>query len=218
MNKIKTLITVFAAMNISLATTSFAEDIQSDSHLKTFQDLSQQTIQGEIATGDAANFMGIGDMIRIGRSVWDIVTKGKATSDVKTNQVHVVPRSAKHWEDLATWMGPVSKSFHITKKNKMGLKVFDFHGKIIFNYNGSMNGQGAYLKNVSIHPTSVKVLWGWGLKAWVVMDEPINVGTKDRPVAGLQFHLKWQSDSPLTTASGSQSFFIRGDRSEVTVL
>ena len=49
-----------------------------------------------------------------------------------------------------------------------------------------------------MRPVSLEVKWGWHFDMDVVMSDPMNIGTVQRPVALMQADLKWRVSTMLS--------------------
>ena len=128
--------------------------------------------------------------------------------------------------DLENWEGPASKDYTLHYANKKNKKVVEFTFRVIYTYGGSYQGHGKFLNNVTITPTSIKLASGYHFTFDLNTLEPINIGTKTDPIAGIQMELRWlvesshrfslvdaQDPSQINSklAESSETFFIRGD-------
>jgi hypothetical protein len=59
--------------------------------------------------------------------------------------------------------------------------------------------------------------WGVNLDVNVEMREPVNVGTRVQPIAGLGLVLHYRAKTWVSFVEGSQDYFIRGDGSIAVV-
>lgn len=154
----------------------------------------------------------ISEIINIGKEFWPIIKSGRATHHIKSSKAHAIPTSAKNWHDLYGWRSydnPVKVVLDI--RGLLGTREALVIGHLFFDYGGSINGHGQYLKNIQFIHKKIKVDYGNNLDVEIQFSEPANIGTKDRPVASIRATLTWTSTAPLNHHSGSRTFEIRGD-------
>src|SRR5690606_32382098 len=80
-------------------------------------------------------------------------------------------------------------------KNGAGKEVVSFEYKVVYSYGGSFNGRGKYLTGVMIVPSSIKTSWGWDFSATMKLQNIMNHGTKDEPVAGAMLVIQYKINS-----------------------
>ncbi len=165
------------------------------------------------AVGEAA---GLAELVEefegiflFGRKVWDVVLAGKSIVDLDIDQrAHVVPPQADCWSEFSSWNRPRTYDFNYKLKNGLGLKVIDYSFQLVFTPGGKYNGKGQYLRNVMIIPKGIYTFWMWSLSSMVEMHEPVNVGERDDPVAGLQLTIHIFPSTAIYKNAISQSVFV----------
>lgn len=199
-----------------IAEVKFGEVVPTDEELF----LSQETFDQNFRTttlGDGLDDAGvyIDKLIMIGQKVVDIVKAGAPVIDVKNDAVHVVPQGINAWQALAGWKTPVTKVYALSMKNGFGMTVIQIRLKLSATGGGNYDGQGKYLSNVYMVPTSLYSMWGFYLNVWMENRPPVNVGTKSSPTAGLGVDLRYKVSSalPITAVTGAQDYFVTGDGS-----
>lgn len=150
-------------------------------------------------------------MILLGEKVIEIIKKGKPVVNVRRDAVAVVPSGVRAWEELGGWQAPVTKVYSVTAKNYLGLTVIDLRLKVSANYGGGINGKGRYIANAIVVPTSIYALWGFSVDVWSENREPVNTGSKDSPVAGLGFDIRFRYGNAINEQVGAQDYFVKGD-------
>jgi len=80
--------------------------------------------------------------------------------------------------------------------------------KVVFTPGGKWQGAGSYLANVSIHPHDIYVGWGFDFDARVEVEQVINLGSVEEPVAGMQISLEWDVNTPMNTSKRSSSWMV----------
>lgn len=152
-------------------------------------------------------------LILIGGKVVNIIKQGAPSVDIKRDAVHVVPKGVQDWQQLGGWQVPTTKVFSLSFTNLFNMEVVSVRLKMSGTWGGSYNGRGRYLSNVYIVPTNVWALWGFNVNVWMENHDPVNVGSKQNPVAGLGVDLRYSVNSvlPITTQTGAQDYFFAGD-------
>jgi hypothetical protein len=156
--------------------------------------------------------IGWGDIINIGQKVWDIVKAGKPV--VVVNQAPMasaLPRGLTCWNQLDSWQAPKVSSYEVSYKNGFGMEAVKFRFRLQYTYGGGKNGKGKYLANVTVMPAEINVLWGYTFNAGIDVEQAVNLGTQDNPMAGLALNLKWTVSTVLKESDNSFHFFVQGD-------
>jgi hypothetical protein len=152
------------------------------------------------------------ELIKVGKDVWDVIIANKAVVNVKTDNVSVLPASAKTWNQMSGWKGFNTQSVHVQYKNRLGMTIVDFEYRLQYAFGGNVNGNGRYLANVTIVPQTLWVSWGFNFNAAVKTGQVLNVGTTTgNPVAGVQLDLGWTISSPINQIQESEVYFLTGD-------
>ena len=157
------------------------------------------------------------DVINFGEKVWSIVKEGKPSINYEQKSANALPALANCAFDLTNWNRPKASTYEVTYKNGFNMTVVSMVYKVIYTYGGKWQGAGSYLANVSIQPNDIYVSWGFSFNAKVVVDQVINLGSSEDPVAGLQISLEWDVLNPITANKAKEVFFVGGE-GEITQL
>jgi hypothetical protein len=153
------------------------------------------------------------DLVALGESVYQLVLKGKPVVKTSYAPISVLPKVNGGPADLFEtegWTAPVKRTYQIKYNNLYGATVVHFMFSVIYSYNGSLDGKGAYLTAVQIVPEYVKSLWGWEFTATMKLGGLQNMGTKANPVAGATIMIEYTASSLLETIQRTNSFFLTG--------
>lgn len=153
------------------------------------------------------------DIVALGESVYQLVLKGKPVVKTSYAPISVIPREGNGSVDIfATegWTAPIKRTYQIKYNNLYGVTVVHFMFSVMYSYNGSYNGAGAYLTAVQVVPEYVKSLWGWDFTATMKLGGVQNMGTKANPVAGATIMIEYTANSILENVQRTTSFFITG--------
>ncbi|MDX9730722.1 MAG: hypothetical protein RBT63_03035 [Bdellovibrionales bacterium] len=166
---------------------------------------------GEILLDLTADLGDVRKWITLGEKLWEVVKNNQPIMNVQTHAVSVLPEALPHWTHMETWKGPQAKSYTIAAKNLYGITVISHTYTVAFHHGGSYQGQGQFLANATILSTGVDVSWGFTLNSEVKVGAPLNTGTKQSPIPGVDLALNWNMSSILKKAQGTDQFFVRGD-------
>ncbi len=169
------------------------------------------TTIGSVLGDLGADLGDVSKWISLGSKLWDIVKDNQPIVNVVTQTVSVLPEAQMDWRKMATWKGPVAKSYTLAAKNLYGATVISHTYTVAFHHGGSIGGRGQFLANATIIPTNVNVSWGFKLNSNVKVGEPLNTGTTEQPVPGVDLGLEWSMSSMLKKTQGVDQFYIRGD-------
>ncbi|MEI7482108.1 MAG: hypothetical protein WCK75_07145 [Elusimicrobiota bacterium] len=179
-----------------------------------------------------------GALVNAGASVWGVITSGTPSGGAASSYASATPGFSFDWSDISGWKGPKEIIYNYTVTNLMGIDVIRIKYKISFFYGGTEgNGpksqitvvkentfipvsvgettakeptNGAYITNFTVQPVEINIKWGWKFDLSVKMSDPMNIGTKLRPVAYLQSDLDWRVSNPLSTRGGSWTYGVDG--------
>lgn len=161
---------------------------------------------------DQQAFVDLETIINIGKPVWDILVANKGTAEYETATANAIPKAAKRWDDLSTWKSYTSEEVVITLKTKFKvITAGQIKGNFFYDYAGSYDGRGYYLKNIRFIPSEVNTFPGFDLKLSINMSEPANYGSSEQPIAGMRATLTATIYGPFNEKSLSGTFEIRGD-------
>ncbi|MBI2605062.1 MAG: hypothetical protein HYW49_03170 [Deltaproteobacteria bacterium] len=161
--------------------------------------------------GKGGDGVDIETIVNLGKELWQFIVDNKPVVNIRTDRATALPKGVTRASELEGWMGPTLKTYEMSFENGYGLEVIDFKFRVNYTYNGSYDGQGQYLANVTIIPALVDVAWGYTFNARVAIPSVLNVGTKAAPVAGVEIQLRYSVDTVVKHYEQTYDFFVRGD-------
>lgn len=153
------------------------------------------------------------DLVALGEDIYRLVIKGKPTNTTSYAPISVIPKINNQPADIfdtENWSLPVKRTYQIVYKNLYGMDVVTFRYSIIYSYNGSYNGTGAYLTAVQIVPEYSRTLFGFDFTATMKLGGIINQGTKAYPVAGATLLMEYTVSSVLVANNQVDTYFVNG--------
>jgi hypothetical protein len=150
-------------------------------------------------------------VVAMGEKVWQVIEANKPVVNVKTPVVHALPRGLSCWADLEHWHAPQVKSYDVVYKNGFGMEAVKFRFRLQYTYGGGKGEMGRYIANATVMPAELNVLWGFNFDAGVEVEQAVNLGTLDNPMAGLEMNLKWTLKNVFSESQNSFHFFVQGD-------
>lgn len=168
------------------------------------------------ATADLGKVIAVIDqLIAVGKKVWPIIKDGVPVYTTDLNQgLSVLPRSnmapQEILNELSNWSTPATAQFKITYKNKLGMEIVSFVYNIYFQYNGSLNGTGKYLTNITTQANHISAAWGFDVNAKSELVGIANVGTAKNPVASAIIKVSTKASSVLSSVENSWGYYIDG--------
>jgi hypothetical protein len=153
------------------------------------------------------------DLVALGEDVYRLVIKGKPSNTSSYAPIRVIPRvngAAVDMLDTEGWSAPVKRTYQIDYENLYGITVVSYRYSIIYSYNGSYDGKGAYLTAVQIVPENVRTLFGFDFTATMKLGGIQNQGTKAYPIAGATILMEYTVSSIMVANSQVDSYFITG--------
>lgn len=151
-------------------------------------------------------------IVNIGQKIWAIIEANKPVVNIGPMPVaYALPRGLECWNHLQGWQSPRVATYEVVYKNGFNMEVVKFRFRLQYTYGGGNAGKGKYLANVSVQPAEVNVVWGYTFNASVDVQQAVNLGSTDDPLAGLELNLKWQVKTVLKESDNSFHFFVQGD-------
>lgn len=203
---------MFAVQNAAPVEASRLMDISSVTIHEVTDD--NQATQLNNDCGQAAEPLGIigwGTVVNIGFKVWQLIEANKPVVNVQTPSASALPGGLTCWSQLDSWQAPKIQTYEVSYKNYLDMEVVKFRFRLQYNYGGGIAGRGKYLANVTVLPAELNVLWGYTFNADVDVEQAINLGTTENPVAGLGLNLKWSVATVMKQSDNSFHFFVQGD-------
>tara|TARA_B100000749_G_scaffold280771_1_gene278667 strand:- start:167140 stop:167640 length:501 start_codon:yes stop_codon:yes gene_type:complete len=150
------------------------------------------------------------EIINTGKEIWKVVKDNKPKVNLHINAANALPKNIDHWSSMECWMPTAFQKFRITYDNIFNIEVLKLEFKVQYTYGGQWQGQGHYLKNVTVIPTKVEVAWAHELNVSVHIDNIVNLNSVEFPIAGMEVNLFWDFENPVNHVQESESYFING--------
>ncbi len=156
-------------------------------------------------------------LLRVGKKVFDLFKTGEARFKMNdAPSISVLPFKNPCWAKLTGWKVPVRKVITKEYTNKYtGQRMLKVDLVLRYTYGGqSEDGSGSYLTNIQVVPQNINIPWtlfGIDVNVSVATGNPINLGTKKSPIAGLQLDINWNVHTPLKKIIENSSVFITGE-------
>ncbi len=176
-----------------------------------------------------------GGLANAGLAAWSVITSGAPSAAYASAYASAIPGFSFNWGNITGWKGPKEMVYGYKVTNLMGIDVIDVKYKISFFYGGTEDYSGdgprlddyvsqatgnsapkdnkvhgRYITNFTVQPVTVNVKWGWKFDLAVRMSDPMNIGTKQAPVAALQASLNWIRSTPFSTNGGTLTYNVDG--------
>lgn len=153
----------------------------------------------------------IANVINIGEKVWTIIEKNKPVVDIRYTYANALPEGVKSSRELERFSDLQARSFRTYGKNWFNATVYDVTYTVIHRYNGSYQGRGRYLENVTILPSNVSALWGYKVNMDVGNVSTVNVGTAADPVASILMEMNFGVSTVIKSHHRRSVYQFRGD-------
>ncbi len=153
------------------------------------------------------------DLVALGEDIYRLVSHGKPNVTTSYDPISVIPKlngAPVDILDTELWSMPTKRTYAMTLKNAYNIDVITFRYSIIFSYNGSYNGKGAFITAAQIQPEYVNVLWGFDFSATMKLGGIQNQGTRDNPIAGATLLMQYTSSNVINSRTYVDSYFITG--------
>jgi hypothetical protein len=94
--------------------------------------------------------------------------------------------------------------------NLFGKPAGSFDYRINFVYGGSYQGKGKYIGQISFVPAAVRLGTDRTLDVKAELLDPLNFGSEEDPVAGVELQITWSSPTTPRYQMNSVEFFMYG--------
>ncbi len=212
-------------VSVSLfGTQSFAKEINPyfDFHLDSVEIVKSQEFttystevdfnpcQEVVSMSMLTDTVSLNKIINLGVKVYKFIEKNKPVVTTQSAYSTATPQGIRCWETLESWSAPESRTYRYSYKNGFGVTVVDFEFKLVFTYGGQLDGYGNYLTHVQMMPTKVDVAWGYTLDASAKILDPVNLGTVEDPIGGLEAQITWTIDTIVKHGEKTVPIFVDG--------
>lgn len=153
----------------------------------------------------------LSSILAVGEKVFNFIVTNKPCANYKTLKAAVLPGGTKSFTQLKGWSKPVSKVYRVQFKNMFGKDAGGFSYRIVFVYGGNYQGKGKYIGQISFTPLDIKLKTDRQLNIHTEVLEPLNYGTEEDPLAGVQLLITWSSPTTLRYSMNSIEYFFYGD-------
>lgn len=153
------------------------------------------------------------DLVALGEDLYRLVIKGKPSNTTSYAPISVIPRIGGQPVDILDterWTAPVKRTYEVVYENLYGIDVVTYRYSVIYSYNGSYNGTGAYLTAVQMIPEHVRTLFGFDFTATMKLGGIVNQGTKSFPIAGATLLMEYTVSSVMVSNNEVDTFFVNG--------
>jgi len=171
-----------------------------------YKDNKNGTIQSILQNGESP-------IIAIGEKAWELVKNNKAVVDYSQDWAGAVPQEYEDdWTSLYGWENVKSEEFRFHYKVG-GDTVSELKWKYSWDAMGkSADGKGAYVMNGGCLIEKLYARTGQTLTSDVVALSPLNYGTPEDPIGGINIQLSFTSASAFNSATTTCMVTIRGDK------
>lgn len=179
--------------------------------------LAEEPQDGYLLSGEGAagTLDVIERIVAIGEKVYQVVRDNRATQNVNTRSASALPQGTTV-EQMSNCTEPQYRSFALAARNLFRVETVRLEYTLVYQYACQANGRGRYLTNVRVHPTHIKVLWGYTLNFSVDDMIATNLGSGQDPIANMAVYTTATISTLLKTGSSGKIFSIRGDNGAVT--
>jgi len=153
-----------------------------------------------------------GPIVAIGEKAWDLVKNNKAVVDYSEDWAGAVPQDyVDDWASLYGWEDQKSEEFRFHYKVG-GDTVSELKWKYTWSAKGrDSNDVGEYIMNGGCTIEKLYARAGQTLNSKVSSRSPLNYGTPDQPIAGIDIELSFTSASAFNSETTTCTVTIRGD-------
>ena len=192
-----------------------------------------------LMAGMNKNPLAAGALVNAGATAWGVISGGAPSGGSGSAFASAIPGFSFNWGNITGWKGPKEIIYSYKVTNLYNIDVINVKYKVSFFYGGTEDGgaasmtanafaqtssgrkpakepakdetKGVYITNFTVQPVEINIMWGWKFDLSVKMSDPMNIGTKQHPVAYLQSDLNWILSTPLSTKGGTWTYGVDGN-------
>lgn len=177
------------------------------------------TTPGPISTGEPPAsklptldeiFSVVDHITTIGNKVWDFVVSRAPNATYNTLKASVVPAGVTDWRQLTGWSRPVAKTFRVTFRDLRGNIAGGFDYRISFITGGGHKGKGQFIGEIGVAPDNISLKTDRSVNFHAEVLDPINFGTEENPIAGVQVLITYSSPTTLRYTMHSDEYYVYG--------
>jgi hypothetical protein len=153
------------------------------------------------------------DLVALGEDIYNLVIKGKPSNTTSYAPISIIPKANGVMVDILDVEGfsmPQTRTYEIKYENLFGMETVVFRYTVMFSYNGSYYGKGAYITGAQIIPVTASTMFGYDFRATMKLGGIQNTATKENPVAGAILLLEYEVKTVLKADLSVDSFYITG--------
>lgn len=150
-------------------------------------------------------------IINIGKKVWAVIEAGRPVVNYKTDVATALPEGARCWADLQQWSMPDTKLYGVSMYNGFGSEVVKFVYRVNYLAGGTADGVGKYIGYATTSPKDLYVAWGFNFNATASIPTVYNMGTRQDPLAGMQFTMHYTVKNVMNHIEQAQVYAIDGN-------
>jgi hypothetical protein len=152
------------------------------------------------------------EVVQIGKAIYDAIKDNQPVIDVTTDWAGAVPKGVDDWTVLEHWQDPVqSQTFYVEFKNFVGKKLTRFEWQFAWKFGGDYNGTGQYVTQAGIQVKDSYAYLSEHLDVEVHSLEPVNYGSADSPVGGLDVQVSVSSHGMFEKTTKTCTMTVKGD-------
>jgi hypothetical protein len=158
----------------------------------------------------------IREVVALGQQFYEIIKQMRPVINYKTKPIQALPEVDSNdyvttLNKMENWSLPQAKSYKVIYQNYLGMDVLEFHFKVLYSYGGTYRGAGQYLSGVQILPTYIDALPGFDLISEFSLQNLVNHGSLEEPIAGATLRLFYQVESLMDVEDRNILFHVTGN-------
>eukprot|EP00451_Oxyrrhis_marina_P005868 CAMPEP_0204304624 /NCGR_PEP_ID=MMETSP0468-20130131/84508_1 /ASSEMBLY_ACC=CAM_ASM_000383 /TAXON_ID=2969 /ORGANISM="Oxyrrhis marina" /LENGTH=464 /DNA_ID=CAMNT_0051283949 /DNA_START=65 /DNA_END=1460 /DNA_ORIENTATION=- len=151
-------------------------------------------------------------VVEIGKEIYQAIEDNQPTLNTTIDWAGAVPKGVTEWTQLENWQGPAqSDSYYVEFKNGLGKKLTKFAWQFVWKYGGDMNGVGKYVTQAGIDIDTSYAYLSEHLDVEVKSLKPVNYGTSDAPVGGVDIQVSVSSHGLFEKTTKVCTMTVKGD-------
>ena len=158
----------------------------------------------------AASAGAVDTIVNAGKFAWDVMKDSKPVANVASDNANAIPAGA-NWVDLIGWApNPSRISFRYHTENPEGTNATDINVTLQWYFNGQYQGAGQYINAATVIAAG-DVAFGNTVNITASINNPMNLGTRDKPVAALPVKITIQESNWVQNLTSAYTGQLKGN-------
>jgi N-acetylmuramoyl-L-alanine amidase len=149
-------------------------------------------------------------IVNVAKTAWDVMKDNRPVANATSDFANAIPQGASI-ADMAGWAAtPRTMRLHYHSGNAIDINTTDIYLTFSWYYNGAYLGAGQYINAATVIATG-DVAWGNTINVVASINNPMNLGTRDAPIASLPIRIRLTESNFLQSLTQAWDGIVEGN-------